>query len=506
MGALLRPRPVHAAAIAAGIGGLFLYLGTMAPTVLWGDDAELQRIVVTGEARVVGQSGGASHLLWLGLARAFVRATTSLPLDAAGRTTLLSTLCGALAIVAVSLATQELAAPVLQRPWIAGVGAGVALGVSHTFWLLAVRPAVYTLQMALLAIALWGALRWRGRGEVGALALCAGAVGAALGNHLLVVASLPALAALVLAVQSRHRKQLGAVSGGAGVLVVILGTLALRSGIPVGDLLGAALRFQPALPSLLGALVAPAYLWYQFPLSLPLALVGVAALGAGQRGPLWALALLYAGNVLLALTLRVRDQFIYFLPSYVPLAMLVGIGVGVLLERGWREWAPRVVRPMVGLALAAPLLLYPLVAAAGGVVAQRISPARDLPGRDPVLFYLWPGKTGYVGAREYGEQALAIVASGAVVLGDWLPYQTLRYLQAVEGRRPDVLLAQVNAGEGRQLGFLLAQAGRPLYLADDASPPYYEMAAIQRCFEVRPEGPLFRLLPPSDPADGCAPP
>lgn len=481
--------------IAIGTTGLALYCLTLAPTVLWGDDAELQRIVVTGEPRVVGQSGGASHLLWLGIARAFVASTGWLPLDLAGRTTLVSALGAALALGAVYRAACQLAAPVVRHPWAAGVATAVALGVSHTFWLLAVRPAVYTLQTALLALAIWGALRWRQKGEVAALGVCAVAAGGALANHLMIVASLPGLAALVVGLPRERRRALAVPVGVVGLLgALLLGAVTL-SGAQLGDLLGAVVRFRPGMPGVRTALMAPAFLAYQFPLSLPLAVVGGWRLWRAARGVFLGVVLLYVGNVALALILRVRDQFIFFLPSYVPVALLVGLGGAAILEQGWRRWAPGVVRTLVGGALAAPLVLYPLAALVGGAVAQRAAPARRLPGRDPVVFYLLPGKGGYVGARAYGEGALGAVAPGAVILGDWLPYQTLRYLQAVEGRRPDVLLAQVNAGAGTQLRFLLQQEGRPLYLADSAPAPYYEMEEIRRCFEVRPAGTVFRLVP-----------
>jgi hypothetical protein len=148
---------------------------------------------------------------------------------------------------------------------------------------------------------------------------------------------------------------------------------------------------------------------------------------------------------------------------------------------------------VVGLVLA-PLLVYPLAARAAGAVATRLAPARQLPGRDPVVFYLFPGKGGYTGARVYGEATMEALAPEAAVVADWLPYQTLLYLQRVEGRRPDVLLAQLNAGTGAQLAFLEEHAGgRPLYLADAAPRPYYDLDEIERCFSLREEGPVFRL-------------
>jgi hypothetical protein len=123
-----------------------------------------------------------------------------------------------------------------------------------------------------------------------------------------------------------------------------------------------------------------------------------------------------------------------------------------------------------------------------------------------VAFYLVPGKGGYAGARAYGDAAMETLAPQAAVVADWLPYQTLRYLQEVEGRRPDVLLAQINAGTGAQLAFLLEQGGRrPVYLADAAPRPYYDLAEIERCFSLRPQGPVYRLEPKGTSATGaCA--
>ena len=146
----------------------------------------------------------------------------------------------------------------------------------------------------------------------------------------------------------------------------------------------------------------------------------------------------------------------------------------------------------------------PLAAALAGPLAARLAPARHLPGRDPVAFYLAPAKAGYRGARAYGETALAALEPNAAVVADWLPYQTLLYLQRVEGQRPDVALAQINAGAG-QLRFLLAHAGaHPLYLADNAPFPYYEMPEIERCFHVAQQGVVFRLTPRPEAAGSAA--
>jgi hypothetical protein len=482
----------------AGALGLLLYLSTMAPTVLWGDDAELQRIITTGEQRTVGQSSAASHLLWLALATPFVRATGWLPLDAAGRTTLVSALAGAGALAFVALAGRELGRPWLSRAWVAGLLAAVVLGVSHTFWLLAVRPAVYTLSMALLALALWTTLRWRHTGHPAWLVGGAAAAVLALTNHVLALAAGPGLAVLALSVPPDLRRRLGLAAGAALALGAAVLAIAALAGAPLGDLARVVGGYRPSLPPLREVLLAPLYLLYQFPLTWPLGVWGAIALWRADRGALIGLLLLYAGNVLLILLhhppgVSFRDQFLFFLPSYLPVALLLGVGGAALLDgilrRRWGRAA------VLALALA-PLLLYPLAARVAGALATRLSPARQLPGRDPVAYYLLPAKGGYAGARAYGEGAMSVLAPGAAVLADWLPYHTLRYLQGVEGRRPDLLLVNINAGTGGQLEFLREQAGkRPLYLADRAPAPYYDLEEIGRCFSLQKEGPLYRLTP-----------
>lgn len=520
------------AAVLVGLAGLALYVTTLAPTLLWGDDAELQRIVQTGEPRTLGQSSAASHLLWLALARRFVAATGWLPLDPAGRTNLVSALCAAAALPFVSLAASELAAgraaedeaspaTLLAPPGatLAGLAAAVALGLSHTFWLLAVRPDAYTLQMALLAAAVWLVLRWRRTARLVALLGAAACAAAALLNHPMILASAPALAWLALSTGGRARRRLVPAAAIAGAAALTGLAAAVAAGVPLAALVATLARFRPQLASPRDVLAVPAYLVYQFPPALVLALPGAWRLWQERRAVLAGLALLYAGNALLPLTFYVRDRFLFFLPSYLPVALLIGAGAAELAERGLTfrrapalasdrgssgigpplsplSSGPRVRWPALAALLAAPLVVYPLAAATAGAAAARLAPARRLPGRDPIAFYLLPPKAGYYGARDYAAQAMASLAPGAAVVADWLPYQPLRYLQAVEGVRPDVELAMINAGGGAQLRFLLAQPpGRPLYLADDSPLPYYELEAISRCFGLTAEGVVYRLQP-----------
>jgi hypothetical protein len=335
-------------------------------------------------------------------------------------------------------------------------------------------------------------------------------VAAALANHAMILASIPGLAVLALAVPVAQRRQalIGAAAAATAAVLALL--VAAVAGAPFGELLRTLRSVHPVPPGPRDLLPVPLYLLYQYPFSLLLVLPGVLVLWRRDRGALLGLLLLYAGSVALPLLIRLPDRFQFFLPSYVPVALIIGVGAGAIWEVGakkdegqmtnlWPPFPSFVLRPsslrwVVAGALAAPLVVYPLAAATGSALAARLAPARTLPGRDPVAFYLWPPKTGYAGARSYGEAAFGTLAPQAIIVADWLPYQTLRYLQGVEGRRPDVELANVNAGGGAQLAYLLSQNGqRPLYLADDSPAPYYEMPEIERCFAVQREGVVYRL-------------
>jgi hypothetical protein len=327
------------------------------------------------------------------------------------------------------------------------------------------------------------------------LGLASLAATAALLNHVMILASGVGLAAIALSAANERRRALLIPAIAAGAIgMAVLAVAALR-GVPLVSLVQAALSYRPQLPSPRDAGLLVGYLVYQFPLSLPLALIGVVVLWRRERALTLALALLYGANVLLMLfrhhpAMEVRDQYIFFLPSYLPVAMLIGLGAAAATTR---------VKPaLLGALMAAPLVVYPAASVTAGAIATRLAPARQLPGRDPVGFYLLPPKMGYHGARRFVDAAFAALEPESVVVSDWLPYQTLLYAQKVEGKRPDVRLEMINAGNDAQLSFLLTQAQRrpaapPLYLADDSPAPYYEIEQIGRCFTITAEGPIFRL-------------
>jgi hypothetical protein len=476
-------------------------LASAAPSLLWGDDAELQRIAVTGEARAIGQSSAASHLLWQIVASAFVRWTAWLPLDEAGRVTLVSAIAAALVIIPLALTVRDISRQVGLGNRAAAVGSvvgAVALGLSHTFWLLASRPDAYTIQTFLLASALWAAVRASGSASPWRWWLVVvGIVAVTMTNHAMVLASLPGLG--VVAISGRIERRAVLVAGGLAIAigVVVIGA-AREAGFPFGALAATLTRYRPQLPRPLDPIAWLVYLAYQFPVAMMLVRWGFPRFLRSQKRLGAGLLLLFVGPVVLVLfpALYIRDQYIFYLPSYLPVAVVIGLAAGWIVENPptWVRVRGRWLTAALVAMACAPIAVYPLAAAVAGPIATRLAPSRVLPGRDPVWYYLWPPKTGYTGARDYVTAAFSALPQGAVVVADWLPYQPMRYVQAVEGGRPDVRLEMINAGDGRQMAFLRAQPpGATLFLADVSPAPYYEIDDIRACFDIEAVGVVYRL-------------
>ncbi len=475
------PKPLLLA-LAVGFAAFALYLATLAPTMLWGDDAELQRLTFTGGAT----SGAHAHPLWVWIANAFAR----LPIgDVAWRANLISAVFGAIAVLLVCASAW-----VLTRSAVAAALSAGALGVSHTFWLHAVRAEVYMLYMAMLASIVFLLLLWRERLDDRLLVAAALLSGLATLSHLLILTALPAVAMLIWRTPKRRllRTYLLAIValalGASPYLVYTDGGAAAIGASGTATLAGLAVVRPQALALWLG------FLSYQFLAATALGLLGMMRLWWADRVVALFLTLLFLGDVIFTLTFQAPDQYVFYLPSYLVFALWVGVGVAVL-----RDWAPvrrhsalLVVVALVVIVL--PPLVYRLTPIALNRIGANPLAVRSLPNRDNNTFFLYPPKNGYRGARDFAEAAMRDLPPNAAVLADWLPLQTLLYLQEVEGVRRDVTLVEIYAGRGQQVPWLLEQRrSRPVFIA--ATGRYYDMAEIEQVFKVRPFGVIYQLEP-----------
>jgi len=465
-----------------------LYLSTLAPTLLWGDDAKFQRQAYARDLEIVYAG---DHPLWVLVAHPFAHLHIG---DAAFRTNLFTSLWAAAAVALVFASLRSLAG----SAWAAMGGAG-SLAVSHTFWTHAVRTEVYSMALALLAAALCALTRPRLSRRI--LALGALLAGLAVDTHFMMWIAVPGL---VLLVALRLRREgAGAASWLAGfavfAAVLAAASVAYRLAVPES----AAMPTNPLqyLPSVRGLAVALGmflvYLALQFPGPALLPIVGGLAEWRRHSGLVAFVCLTALLNVGAVLKLGMRDKYVFYLLAYFSCAYLVGLGLprfAAALERLLKVSAPKARSVLVASVVVVPVCVYALLPAVLprlGVTGERLG-MRELPGRPALKYFLFPPKTGYEGARRFAGEALAQAPEGAAIIADYTVCQPMLFLKAVEGARPDVRVADVAPAD--QVAFALAEVpNRPVLLA--RTDRYYDLPGLSEHFDVRPEGVLYRLVP-----------
>ena len=335
--------------VALGVAGFafFLYLGTLAPTVLYYERPELiDAAMLQVHASVLGITHPTGYPTWTMLAHLF----TYLPFgDPAYRVNLASAVFGAAAVFVLFFAGRLLSGHI----WAGAVGS-LAFAVGNIFWSQAVIAEVYTLNALFVASVVLVLLLWRNTRGDHYLLVAALLMGLSLTNHVTSGLLLPTAALFVWTVDRRKLLDWRLVLGGAGIFVLGLTPylyLPVRAliGPPVyeadpssfagffelvtGQEFGIRLwtfgwdEFLTRLVSLWG------YLLEEFhPGLLLVAVVGVVTMLLRDRAGALLLGIPLLGWLVYAVGYDIFDYFIYFIPPYLMLALFVAVGAATLLE------------------------------------------------------------------------------------------------------------------------------------------------------------------------------
>ena len=462
------------------------YLFTLAPTVLWGDQANFQRLAYT--LNFEAEYTYAKHTLWVMLAHPF----TNIPIhDIAFRVNLFTSIWGAIGVLFVFATLKNLTASF----WASLIGA-LALMVSHNYWLNAVRTEVYSFNMALLAISLYYFTHPKAN-KIHYL-LGGVAVGLAVSNHSMMWLVVPAMIILIVGtfLQSKITGQLGLIAFAGFIVSIIL----IRILLPVNDT-SELIDLNPSnyIPNwnlLPGDMMRLAAFWIlQFPSpALIIMIVGIRK--SINNLPLsLGLAFIWVANIILLVNLNFADKYVFYMLSYFVGAIWVGLGVEPVVK-----WLKRVIpmsyqRTAILLAItivALPLLAYtvaPNILPMFGVTSQRLG-LREIPGRPALAFFLSPSARGYWGAYNFAEDALISLPPNATIIADYTVAQPLLYMKIVEKIRADVDVVDVPVHQ--QSTFVQNNyQTRPIYLA--LTEPYYDIDGISEHFIIVPEGLIYRL-------------
>jgi hypothetical protein len=471
---------------------LLLYIATLMPDVLPEDSGEFQWAAAT--AGVAHPPGYPLYTMvgWL-------FAHVPLGPSPAWRVSLFSAITAA-ATVALALQTAR---RMTGSIW-GGLAAALALGSATSFWATGTRASIRPLSAFFITLCVYALVEYRlqtadGRRQTADRYLTLFAFSLSLGlTHHYASMALPAIPFLVylmlidppLLRQPRHwLKPIGAFALG----LLPLAYLPLRGGPELATPRGFIFHFLGlgfegdmfALNLFDRMAILPTLLRFQFNAALLLAAIlgGVLLLWRDRK-----LALLLIGSFVLhtviVLTYRAPQTVEYLMPAYVPLALVVAAPIGAIPD----------LRSLVRKPASLQVCKFAIVAVI--LIAGTINLAAHLPSYITL-------STSH-DARVYAETLLRDAPQDAVILTNWHWFTPLRYLQAIEGLRPDVAVAYVFP-EGHSLAQNWVERiekyalERPVLATN-----FYEQEYRQLPYRLEPFGQAFlvratpRFAPPAD--------
>jgi 4-amino-4-deoxy-L-arabinose transferase-like glycosyltransferase len=485
---------VLSGALSVVLISFFFYLKTLAPTVLYYDPSAFpDSVVLQIQAIVLGIPHTTGYPTWVMLTHLF----TYLPVgDPAYRANLSSAVYAAAAVLLVYLLCLRLT----RRAVPSCVGA-LLFGLSRDFWSQAVITEVYTLNALFVALIIFLLLLWRDTRDDRHLLLACFSMGLSLTNHLTSGLLLPAGVLFVGLLDRRKLRDLGLMLKGAALFLIALTPylyLPIRASMhpPLNreapDDLGSFFRLVSGTgfadrmfvygPAGLTEKAQPYffdYLAHQFfcvP-SLLLAAVGVIWLFLRDRPALAMLAFLYFGWLLYALEYSIRDVYVFYIPTYLILAVFVAAGVAAVMQgaESLALRAPAKLGTAALIGVSAAVLVLPL-----GGVGQRYKAVDQ--------------------SHDYvGQQAIECVAHktqrGATVLQH---RSVLNYMTLVEGRRRDLDVVEVfGPGTSAERSNLWVKKSQR-YLAKGAVYVLFPVVDIERLNAPSFEEAGYRLI-----REGC---
>ena len=436
----MSPEGIKVGYIAVLAAAAVLYVASCAPGVLWQDSGLIQYRVWHNDIE-----GGLGLALAHPLFYIIAIAAKYIPLGEFGyRINLTNALISAFAVANLFL----LLALWLRSALPAVVGA-MALALSHTFWQHAAMPEVYNLSMALLLLELVILFQYAKTDKPRWLYGLAFVNGLAIANHMF--ASIPLACYLVLVVMLMLRRRITGRQILAMAFLWILGAgpyeyLIIKNIAASQDCwrtmssaaFGVSYKDNVLNVSLSSRIIKENFMWIALNFPTPnvfLAFVGISSVYAGCRRR-------WFGNVILALLVlfllfafryTVVDRYVFFIPFYCMVSILIGVGAARVLSRRRNK--------IIGRAMIVLCLLTIPAYIAAPAVAKRLkvmTRPRTITYRNDYTYFLRPWKTGDRGAEQFAVEVFNLVEPNAAILADPTTSPPLLYLQEVRAQRPDV--------------------------------------------------------------------
>ena len=446
-----------------------LYLATCQRGVGWQDSGIFQRRVL--EEHYYPDAGLAiSHPLYIAAGRVLL----AIPIGSfTARLNFFSGLGMAVALANLMAVVMLLTG----RRWIA-LAAAAMLAVCHTAWWLSTIAEVYTWSVAGMTGELWLLVMLMRRPRWGVLAGLAFVCGVGWCVHNFALLALPVYLAVAIVLVRKGRLPAWAIAAAAAAfclgagpyLAMIAHEVAATGSLLAGirsALVGKYARNVLNFVSLSWyAKVNAALVCMNFVSFLgPLAVVGWFRLrrraGPGLAAAIAALTVIH---VVFAARYNVPDQFTFFLPSLVLIALAAGVGAAALAERS-RRWRFAAIA-----ACAISIAMPPAFYAAAPALARAVGLQRQERHRfrDELRYWLVPWKHNEDSAERFAAAALKQAAPDGVILTDSTARAAVLLVQRRDGLADGVTVWRshetIPSYEAAPAKFRAALGGRTLYL------------------------------------------
>lgn len=480
-------------AFAIFIFSFMFYFFTLAPTILWGDSAKLALYVYNFYLPFDLIGGHPLHTI-AGKLFSFMPIN-----DFACRQNLMSAFFGSASLVILYFLMRQIG--------IKGVSsalATLAFAVSHTFWLTSVINESYAISIFFIStMLLILTLFCRLESKVSLICLCSFLFGLSLTNNLISVFLLPGILYIFLLKENRALIFKYAVfwipSFICGIsLWIYIYFKNYKSPFSidfVNNFLAMTAWYSRPQNFLKELIKYPAYLFYQFPfLGFFIGLIGIKSLFHNSKKFLCASLIIIISYILFSSGYMMQRKFFILIPSYLIFSIYVGAGLDYIFAKSKNRYLNISLSLFLILVSAAIYYVTPKILAK---LDKAVINIRTLPYRDNLSFYFWPNKRNEHGAKKYAEEVLKSAKFNSIILADFTPGMVLKYLQELEGFRKDVVIEDVD-----RFVFLNNTKGiieyidahikdHPIYLAD--SQPYYEIASIQKKYNVIKQGVFYEV-------------
>lgn len=509
--------------VLVAVAGFVLYGRTAAPSVATIFDDSLEFQVVLPSLGIAHPSGYPFYTL---LGKLF---TEVLPFrDPAGRANLLSATAAALAVGMLFVVARKIAGSRL-----AAVIAAAALALSPAWWSQATIAEVYALHGLLVTLFIYLLLRWeesslasrnlRGAYAPGPgifqpsparrpdvwLAVAALVFGLGLAHHRMIALLLPAALVFVIwtepALIRQPRRWLAPCLCG-------LAPLLLYFYLPVRGQVITSLdsTYQPTLKGTLDWVLARGYSVFLTgnPFGVARGLTDYLALLLDQMGALLLLAALLGvvgawrysarratflglatlAQLLFAVSYKVQDVAVFFLPAFIFMALWAAWGLAPRFDAVARQ-AAHAASP-----LRLPAWLRPIYMAAWLLPVAFI--VLFEPVRDAIRSFPQQDRSRSWQVYDYGRDAVTSIAAGGRVVGLLGETTLIRYFRDVLGQRADAEVVAADAETARLAAVEAAlAAGRPVYLTRD-------LPGAAARYSLDSAGPLIAVSAKAEPGRG----